>query len=179
MRACAILSTGLLLAITVSARAAGPAAGLAPGLAGIGFLVGHWSSRIPGVVAETGGTSTGTISFTPEVGGHVLLRRDHLGLLDRSGRAAGGFDILMMIYPEAGTLHADYSDGQHVIHYASALVRPGRSVSFTSAASPGAPTFRLAYTLVGADTLDIAFAMIPSGRSGVRPIATGTAHRDG
>ncbi len=94
MRTCAILSTGLLLAITVSARAAGPAAGLAPGLApdlaGIGFLVGHWSSRFPGAVAETGGTSTGTISFTPEVGGRVLLRRDHVGLLDRSGRPAGG-----------------------------------------------------------------------------------------
>ncbi len=85
----------------------------------------------------------------------------------------------MMIYPDAGTLRADYSDGLHVIHHASALVQPGRSVSFTSAASPGAPTFRLAYTLVGADTLDIAFAMIPPGGDGARPIATGTAHRDG
>ena len=52
----------------------------------------------------------------------------------------GGFDQIMMIYPEAGTVRADYSDGVHVIHYVSAMVEPGAAVTFTSAASPHLPT---------------------------------------
>ena len=174
MKACAALLASLLLAIPAAAQTAG----LKPALVDIGFLVGHWSSSTPSKVVDTGETSTGQISFTPEVGGSVLLRKDHVSLHDRSGKPAGGFDIIMMIYPEAGTLHADYSDGQHVIHYTSALVTPGRSVAFTSAASSGVPRFRLSYTLLSPTTLDIDFSMAPPGDGTFHPIATGAAQRD-
>lgn len=82
----------------------------------------------------------------------------------------------MMIYPDGATLHADYSDGDHVIHYVSAVVMPGRSVVFTTAPGAG-PAFRLTYERKGPDSLDISFAMAPPGQAAFNPIATGTVHK--
>jgi hypothetical protein len=167
------------LAVFVLATAAAApawAADLQPALAPIGFLVGDWTSG-EGKVAETGGTARGSSLITAEAGGAVLLRRDHTDLFDAAGKPMGGFDQIMLIYPEAGSLHADYSDGQHVIHYVSAEVSPGRSVTFTSAAQAGAPVFRLTYALKTATTLTVAFAMEPPGQSVFHPIATGELRR--
>jgi hypothetical protein len=173
MKAIAIAVVSMLLATSAEARTAG----LQPELAGIGFLLGHWTSLDRGKVAETGGTSTGVVSFTSEVGGSVVLRKDHVNLYDRSGKKKGSFDILMMIYPEAGTLHADYSDGQHIIHYTSADVSAGHSVSFTSASSPQAPTFKLVFSLDDPKTLNIDFSMAPPRSDEFHPIATGKARK--
>jgi hypothetical protein len=150
---------------------------LQPKLAEIGFLVGDWSNG-QGHVSDTGGVSTGASKVTIEAGGGVLLRRDHTNLFDRDGKPAGGFNQVMMIYPEAGTLHADYSDGAHIIHYVTAEVRPGRSVTFTSTIQPGAPVFRLAYELTAPDALIVTFGMIPPGGA-FQPIAVGTLRRGG
>ncbi|HEY1927900.1 MAG TPA: hypothetical protein VGG92_10590 [Caulobacteraceae bacterium] len=141
-------------------------------LAGLTFLIGDWSSG-RGEVADTGGTSTGRSAMTSEAGGAVILRRDHTDLFDKSGRPMGGFDQIMMIYPEAGTIRADYSDGAHVIHYVSATVEPGAAATFTSIASAGAPTFRLSYRLTAPDRLSVWFGMAPPGGGDFRPIAVG------
>jgi len=167
----------LALAVLLSARAARADPELQPKLAEIGFLVGNWSNG-QGHVADTGGASTGGSKVTVEAGGGVLLRRDHTNLFDRDGKPAGGFNQVMMIYPEAGTLHADYSDGAHIIHYVTAEVQPGRSVTFTSAIQPGAPVFRLAYELTAPDALIVTFGMIPPGGA-FQPIAVGTLRRGG
>lgn len=148
----------------------------APDLSGVAFLTGEWVAG-RGVVADTGGTSTGRSVITVEAGGHVLLRRDHTDLFDPSGKPAGGFDQIMMIYPEGGTLHADYSDGGHVIHYDRAEIEPGRSVTFTSVARPGQPVFRLSYFLSAPDRIAIAFAMQPPGSGTFHPIANGILTR--
>lgn len=171
------LSVLALAGLLAATSAAAQAPTLKPALQGIGFLVGRWSTPTRGKVADTGGGSTGEIAFTPEAGGAALLRRDHVQLYDASGKATGGFDILMMIYAEAGAIHADYADGEHVIHYTSAAVDPGRAVTFTSASSPSAPTFKLSYALTRPDRIDIAFGMTPPG-GGFHPIATGFAIRD-
>jgi hypothetical protein len=170
--------SGVLLAAALSALAAAAAqpAALKPDLAGLGFLLGDWSSG-KGQVAETGGASEGASRFTPEAGGAVILRRDHTGLFDRAGKPTGGFDQIMMIYPDAGGVHADYSDGSHVIHYVSAQVTPGRAVVFTSAAAPGQPVFRLSYDLKGPKTLAVDFSLQPPGAAAFQPIATGTLSR--
>jgi len=168
---------GLALAALFAAPAASADPALQPKLAEIGFLVGDWSNG-QGHVADTGGASSGASKITVEAGGGVLLRRDHTNLFDSAGKPAGGFNQVMMIYAEAGTLHAEYSDGAHIIHYVSAEVRPGRSVTFTSAVQPGAPVFRLAYELTSPDALIVTFGMIPPG-GGFQPIAVGTLRRDG
>jgi hypothetical protein len=148
---------------------------LKPALAPIGFLIGRWTGG--GKVADTGGSARGVSLITAEAGGAVLLRHDHNDLFDAAGKPSGGFDQIMMIYAEAGGLRAEYSDGDHMIHYAWAEIVPGRSVSFTSAALPGAPVFRLRYELTGPDTLAVAFAVAPPGQSVFQPIATGELHR--
>ena len=172
MRSAAILTVLAAWALALAASAQT----LKPELAGLAFLVGDWSSG-HGRVADTGGTSTGRSRIEAVAGGAVLLRRDHTDLFDAAGKPAGGFDQIMMIYPEAGTLHADYSDGDHVIHYVSANIEPGRGVTFTSAARPDAPTFRLAYTLRAPTTLDVAFSMAPPGSDTFRPIAAGSLEK--
>jgi hypothetical protein len=174
MRRTAILAGCAAAFLAVAAHAQGPA--LKPVLAGLSFLVGDWTSG-KGKIADTGGTSTGRSRFEPAAGGAVLLRRDHTNLFDASGAPAGGFDQIMMIYPEAGTLHADYSDGDHVIHYVTASVEPGKSVIFTSEAKSGAPTFRLAYALEDSGTLSVSFSMAQPGSGEFRPIATGTLEK--
>ena len=148
-----------------------------PDLASVGFLVGDWSSG-KGVVAETGGSSTGSSRITVAANGAVLLRQDRTNLFDKAGKPTGGFDQIMMIYPEGGTLHGDYSDGTHVIHYTHADVVPGKSVTFSSAQRPGLPVFSLTYALTAPDTLSVTFGMTPPGASTFNPIATGTLHKD-
>jgi hypothetical protein len=165
----------LLLMAGVASRAMAEPPPLAPALAPIGFLVGSWVGD-DGKVAETGGTSRGTSVISPEVGGGALVRRDHTELRDAAGKPTGGFDIIMMIYPEGGTLHADYFDGQHVIHYTNAEIIPGRSVVFTSSAPPGAPRFRLTYQVTGPQVVAINFSMAPPGQDAFQPIAVGHMH---
>ncbi|WP_243043051.1 hypothetical protein [Dyella sedimenti] len=163
----AVTSIAALLALPVHAT------GLDPALTGVDFLVGHWTSD-DGKVADTGGTSRGSSEITVEVNGKVLLRRDHTDLFNRSGKPAGGFDQLMMIYPENGVLHADYSDGKHIIHYTNATIVPGHSVVFTSSPQAGAPTFRLSYELTSPAALTVSFAVAAPGRSDFHPVASGT-----
>ncbi len=165
-----------VLALLAAPAAAQTALRLDPVIAPIGFLVGDWTSGA-GRVADTGGTSTGASRVTVEAGGGALLRRDHTDLQDAAGKPAGGFEQVMLIYDEAGALHADYSDGTHVIHYRTAVVTPGKAVVFTSTAQGGMPVFRLSYALDGPDRLMVDFAMAPPGQSGFRPIASGSLVR--
>jgi len=168
-----LLSIASIFAFASSA-AAEPAP-LKPELSGIAFLVGKWDGGT-GQVAETGGTSRGSSTIVPEVGGSVLIRRDHTDLFDPAGKASGSFDQIMMIYPEAGTLHADYSDGEHIIHYTSAVVVPGKSVVFATAASAGEPSFRLRYEKTDATTLAVQFEIALPGQDTFHSVAKGELH---
>jgi len=167
------LSAAAFCSFFAVASAAG-AQSLSPQLAPVGFLVGEWTGTGK---SEGGNSDAGTSSIQPAVGGAALIRRDHNDVSDANGKPIESFDQIMLIYPEAGTLHADYLDGSHVIHYASAVVQPNRSVQFTSAAQPGAPVFRLTYTEASPDNLAIKFEMEPPGQSVFRSIAEGTMHR--
>jgi hypothetical protein len=146
---------------------------LTPSLSGLSFLVGEWSAG-KGVVADTGGTSTGRSCFTVDADGALLLRRDHTDLFDRAGKPAGAFDQVMTIYNEGGKLRADYVDAQHVIHYDRVDITSGQSATFTSAVRQGAPVFRLVYRLSAPETLSIAFSIAPPSDTTFQPIATGT-----
>jgi hypothetical protein len=164
------------------AATAAPAAAqsplLKPELKGIDFLRGHWSTPSHGKVQDTGGSSAGDVDFTVEAGGSVLLRKDHVRLYNAAGDHTGDFDILMTIYAERGAVRADYADGDHIIHYTTAKIDPGRSVSFETAVSNGEPTFKLTYTLTRPSTLDIAFKAAPPGTTNFQPVATGSAVKD-
>jgi hypothetical protein len=81
-------------------------------------------------LVDTGQRSRGSSIISVEADGNALLRRDQTQILDRRGRPKTTFRQLMIIYPEGATLHADYQDGEgHVIHYTSAVVKPGKSAA--------------------------------------------------
>ncbi len=172
LRRLALAAAWLAVALPAQAQA------LKPELSGVAFLLGDWTDG-KGQVSDTGGTATGVSRFEPAAGGGVLLRRDHTELSGPNGQKRGGFDQIMMIYQEGGTLRGDYADGTHVIHYVSAVVAPGRSVTFTSAGSAMTPSFKLAYTLGSPTTLDVSFSMAPPGATVFRAIATGRLTRGG
>jgi hypothetical protein len=161
------------LATSVVAAEALP---LKPALAPIGFLVGSWNAG-EGKVVETGGTTRGNSVITVEAGGGVLLRRDRTELFDAKARPSGSIDQIMIIYAEGGNLCADYSDGEHVIHYTKTQVVPGRSVTFLTAGAPVAPQFKLAYELTSPTEMSVRFSIAPPGQTEFHPIAVGVLHR--
>jgi len=170
LRCSVVFATALCCASAVFAQAP-----LKPDLAGLGFLVGQWKSN-DGKVADTDGTSNGTSTISIEADGTALLRRDHTETFDAKGKSSSGFDQIMMIYFENGAVRADYVDGEgHVIHYASANVVAGKSVTFDSAPGAG-PAFRLVYELQAPATLAVSFGMTQSGQ--FHPIASGTLSRE-
>jgi hypothetical protein len=149
---------------------------LKPALAPLSFLVGNWKSD-DGKVADTGGTSKGGSLVSVQSDGWALLRQDHTELFDKDGKPAGGFHQTMVIYPDNGAIHADYVDGEgHAIHYVSAEITAGKSVSFSSAPSQGA-LFRLSYELQAPGVLMVRFGMTAPGQTEFRPIASGTLHK--
>ncbi len=147
---------------------------LKPDLAGLGFMVGQWKSG-DGKVADTGGTSSGTSAISIEADGAALLRRDRTETFDAKGKSTGGFGQIMTIYSENGAVRADYIDGGgHIIHYASANVVAGKSVTFDTAPDSG-PAFRLMYELRAPTTLAVSFGMVRAGQ--FHAIAVGTLTR--
>jgi len=175
MRAIVAGCSSLFLALFLTAPALAQPA-LKPELAPLAFLVGNWDSG-EGKVADTGGTSKGGSVFTMESDGAAILRRDHTETFDKAGKPAGAFHQTMLIYPDGNGLRADYVDGEgHAIHYTSAAVTAGKSVTFISAAGQG-PVFRLTYELQSPDVLAVSFGMTPPGSDQLRPIATGTLKR--
>lgn len=161
----------LFMAVMVVACLTLPAAArpaLAPDLASVSFLVGygHWMG-FDGKVSGTGGMLKGYSEVTVEANGAAILRRHN------TVNHPDGFDQVMLIYPEGGTLHADYMDGEHIIHYTNATVVPGKSVTFKSAPSASSPQFQLRYEVLEPHALTVTFGMIPPGQTVFRPIATG------
>jgi hypothetical protein len=162
------------LGLAPSASAAPTA--LSPTLQPIGFLVGHWTAKEGHV--ENGTIAKGVSAFEPAAGGAALLRRDRTDLSSPDGKPLQSFEQVMLIYPEAGALHADYFDGTHVIHYVSAAIDPGKSVTFDTATTPGPPRFRLTYRAVTPSLLAVRFEMAPPGGADFHTIAEGEAVRD-
>jgi hypothetical protein len=126
------------------------------------FLIGHWTGE--GTNADQG-SGTGGFSFTPDLQGKVLLRRNFAEYPKKDGKPAYRHDDLMIIYHDgaAHDLSAIYFDNEeHIIHYA---IKPsGNSAVFLSEGPQDAPRFRLTYTSAGRDHLKLKFEIAPPGK---------------
>lgn len=127
------------------------------------FLIGEW------VGEGKEGQGTGHFSLTPDLGGKVLVRRNHAELPAGNGRPAGVHDDLMVIYKsqDGKSFKAIYFDNEdHVINYTMAFPRNNRqTLTFNSEAVPSAPRFRLIYQKEGDDRVGIKFEIAPPGKA--------------
>jgi hypothetical protein len=108
------------------------------------FLMGEWtagdSSGVPGQA------SRGSFSLARDLGGAVLVRKNHAEYPPSGGRPAIVHDDLMIIYHEAGATRAFYDDNEgHVIRYAVTFSPDKKQIIFLSDQSAGAPRYRLTY----------------------------------
>ena len=124
-------------------------------------LLGSWAGEGGG----DPGQGAGTVSFSLELDGRILVRKNHLDFPATPQRPAFVHDDLLVTYREAdGSLRADYFDNEdHVIHYTVAAAADGSSVHL-SAPQTGAPRFRMTYVRAAADTYSIRFEIAPPGR---------------
>jgi hypothetical protein len=141
--------------------------------------MGHWTGE--GATADRG-AGTGAFSFTPDLQGKVLLRRNFAEYPKKDNKPAHRHDDLMIIYHDGAThdLRAIYFDNEeHIIHYA---IKPSansavNSAVFLSEGPQDAPRFRLTYTGAGPDRLKLKFEIAPPGKDFATYIEA-SAHRD-
>jgi hypothetical protein len=106
------------------------------------FLLGEWTAEGGGQP----GQGIGSVRFTFELGGSILVRRNHLDFAATPSAPAFAHDDLLITFrEESGELGAIYFDNEgHTIHYRVTFQPDGRVV-YISEALPGAPRFRMSY----------------------------------
>ena len=96
---------------------------LAAPLQPFAFLLGNWTAA-PGAAGETG-----AFSFTAEVQGQTIVRKNHADYPASAGKPASRHDDLMVMAVEHGAVHAAYYDNEgHVIRRR----RTGRATGFVT-----------------------------------------------
>jgi hypothetical protein len=128
-----------------------------------------WQSLLGSWVGEGSGDpgqGVGTVSFSLELDGRILVRKNHLDFPATPERPAFVHDDLLVTYREAdGSLRADYFDNEdHVIHYAVTAAADGTIVHLSDP-QPGAPRFRMTYVNSGTDSYTIRFEIAPPGKA--------------
>lgn len=128
---------------------------------------------------QPGSSTTSSFSFSPDLDGAILVRRDRADYPAYQGRPAFTRAGLMVIVRDeaAKAFRAQSFDNEgHVIEYAVDLV-PGTRIVFTSPTKSDAPTYRLVYETT-AQGLAIRFEIAPPGRpSDFSLYVAGSAHR--
>jgi hypothetical protein len=167
------LALCLLLQGTALARAQTPASPWQDWQMVVGDWIGDEGHGQPGSPLSS------SFSFSPDLDGSVLIRRDRADYPALQGRPAFTHAGLMVIYRDDASkaFRADSFDNEgHVIEYAIDIV-PGKRIVFTSSATIAAPTYRLVYE-TAANGLAIRFEIAPPNRpSDFSLYVAGSAHR--
>lgn len=121
------------------------------------FLIGDWEAL------SKPGEPTGSFTFSREVQGRVILRRNHAEYAAANGRPASAHDDLMVVYQKGGVLRADYFDNEgHVIRYRVESTADGQ-VLFISEALANEPRYRLSYAKLPNGNISGKFEIAPPG----------------
>lgn len=126
------------------------------------WLIGHWH----GEENKDRGGNDGMFSLLPDLDNHVLIRKNHTEYTTRSGDRAIHHDLLV-VYPDtsAEAAKAIYFDNEgHVINYKVSF-DGDKSIVLVSEKMDNAPVFRLIYTLVDEDKVNIKFEMSRDGET--------------
>ena len=121
-------------------------------------LLGNWvaadSSGAPGKA------NGGACSFSLDLQGAVIVRKNHADYPAPGGRPASTHDDLMVIFHRGDAVLANYHDSEgHEIAYAVIAKPVEKTWTFVSDAAAGAPRYRLTYTGVSLTELKLKFEM--------------------
>jgi len=135
----------------------------------LAFLIGDWE----GVGSGKPGESIGRFSLSPDLQGHVLVRRN------TADTPSGRHEDLMLIYPSSDHgFRAVYTDNEdHVINYAVTTTESPKSAVFLSDEAPGVPRFRLTYRLNTDGTVGIVFEIAPPGSKELKTYTEGVVRK--
>ncbi len=139
-------------------------------------LVGTWAAD-SGSGGQPGVAIRGGETWTLDLNGHVLVRRDYSEYRATSTRPAFRHEGLMLIgiAPAGGFLAHSYDNEGHIIDYS--IAASDSAIVFTSAAIPSAPQFRLTYRVAG-DKCAVEFEIAAPDQPGMfRAYVTGVLHR--
>ncbi len=126
------------------------------------WLVGDWTGEGSG----TPGNGEGWFSLKPDLDGKVLIRKNHSEYPATTDKPKTIHDDLMVVYLDyAGQpAKAVYFDNEgHTINYAISYLE--KSIVFTSGKVQNKPVFRLSYTSLGKETVDVKFEMSRDGET--------------
>jgi hypothetical protein len=141
------------------------------------FLLGEWDVGQGGGVP--GQASAGYFSLTPELGGQILLRKNHSEYSSANGKPAVVHDDLMIVYRESGITKALYNDSEgHVIHYNVTVAPARKRITFLSEPGAGQPQYRLVYENLGQDNVNVVFEIAPPDKPDqFKKYVEGVVHR--
>jgi hypothetical protein len=128
------------------------------------FLIGEWTGEGGGGGA---GQGAGSFSFTPQLGGKILVRRNVADYPAANGKPAVHHEDVMTVYLEAEgkAPEAIYFDNEgHVIHYVVEVNPSGKVVRFVSRVQAGEPRYRLTYREADKDLVTGQFELAPPGK---------------
>jgi hypothetical protein len=128
------------------------------------FLLGEWTAGDSS--GAPGRASKGGFTLAPDLGGKVLVRKNHAEYPPADGRPAIVHDDLMIIYREDGATKAFYDDNEgHVIRYTVSFSADKKRIVFLSEKSAG-QQFRLSYEDVQPGTVKVVFEMAAPDKPG-------------
>jgi hypothetical protein len=124
------------------------------------WLIGEWTGEGSGQPGQGGGT----FSLQPDLGGKVLVRKNHSEYPATKDNPKVVHDDLMIVYRDGANEpdKAIYFDNEgHTIAYAASFV--DTSIVLTSGKLQNMPVFRLTYVPLDKDTLTVRFEMSQDG----------------
>jgi len=138
------------------------------------FLVGDWVGKGSGKPGE----GSGYFSFAFDLGGKILVRKNHSEYPPKPGEKTGiVHDDLLILYSKAGGAYsAIYFDNEgHVIAYKIPKAETG-NIIFESEGTEKEMRFRLTYDFKPDGGVDVGFAMAAPGQD-FKPYLSGLAYR--
>jgi hypothetical protein len=126
------------------------------------FLIGTWTGEGSGQPGNT----TGTATFKLDLDGRILVRTSSTVVPPRGQQAGYTHEDRLVVFRDAPgqPARAIYWDNEdHTIEYDVSVSPDGKIVTFVSKPVPSVPRFRLVYTRLAADSVDVKFEMAPPG----------------
>jgi WD40-like Beta Propeller Repeat len=126
------------------------------------FLLGTWAGEGKGQPGDTSGTAT----FNFDLDGRVLVRTSRATVPATAQRAGYVHEDRLVVYRDAPgrPARAIYWDNEdHTIEYDVSASPDGKTITFVSRPAASAPRFRLVYTQLATDSVDVKFEMAPPG----------------